>query len=236
MNNLNQSSDGPGGNQPPRPKWTNMLPWLLLAFLVLAWFLPSLLNQGGSQGNEQVSYSTFVGQVDANNVQSVTISDYTVTGVFKLPVLSQDGTTKSTQFTTTMPQFGNNDLITLLEEHHVAITITSEPSHTSTPSAPSPSSATRMMPAAMSSSMVTDQVMGSLRSATPLATSPCCCWPLYWLFCLHPDVKSICFLVHRSITGDGMKLTGASHLATLGAMEGGSRGTYPTVCIGTDRT
>jgi cell division protease FtsH len=125
--NPNQSSAGPGpqGKQPPpRPRWTNLLPWLvLLAFLVFAWVLPSLLSSGGSQGNETVSYSTFVGQVNANNVQSVTITDYTVTGVFKSPVPSADGTTKSTQFTTTVPQFGNNDLIALLQENHVSITV-----------------------------------------------------------------------------------------------------------------
>src|SRR5439155_13596988 len=73
-------------------------------------------------------YSTFVAQVNANNVQSVTISDYTVTGDFKSPVLSQDGTTKSTHFTTTVPQFGNADLIALLEAHHVAIDV--QPSST----------------------------------------------------------------------------------------------------------
>src|SRR6266536_621432 len=122
--NLNQSTEGPQGKQqPPRPTWTNLLTWLILiAFFVFAWFLPSLLGKVGTQGNETVSYSTFIGQVNDNNVQSVTISDYTVTGVFKSPVLSADGTMKSTQFTTTVPQFGNNNLIALLQEHHVAIT------------------------------------------------------------------------------------------------------------------
>ncbi len=123
--NPKQSSAEPQGKQsPPRPKWTNLLPWLILiVFFVLAWFLPSLLGQGGTQSTETVSYTTFIEQVNANNVQSVTISDYTVTGVFKSPVPSADGTTKSTQFTTTVPQFGNNDLITLLQEHQVAITV-----------------------------------------------------------------------------------------------------------------
>jgi len=100
------------------------LPWLfLLAFLVLTWFMSSLLGQGSSQNNETVTYSTFVAQVNANNVQSVTIADYTVTGVFKSQVPSADGTTKSTQFTTTVPQFGNNDLIALLQAHQVAIDV-----------------------------------------------------------------------------------------------------------------
>src|SRR5215470_15323061 len=90
---------------------------------MLIWFLPSLLSSSRSQNNETVTYSTFVAQVGANNVQSVTITDYTVTGVFKSPVLSSDGTTKSTQFTTTVPQFGNSDLIALLQEHHVTVDV-----------------------------------------------------------------------------------------------------------------
>ena len=108
----------------PRPKWTRFLPWILLiVFFVAAWFLPSLLGQGGTQNTETVSYTTFIEQVNANNVKSVTITDYTVTGVFNSPVPSADGTTKSTQFTTTVPQFGNDDLIALLQKHNVAITV-----------------------------------------------------------------------------------------------------------------
>jgi cell division protease FtsH len=99
--------------------------WLLLAILVLSWFLPSLLGQGGSQNNEAVTYSTFVVQVNADNVKSVTITDYTVTGVFKAAVLSSDGTTRSTQFTTTVPQFGNSDVIALLQQHQVVINVQS---------------------------------------------------------------------------------------------------------------
>ena len=108
----------------PRPKWTRFLPWiLLLVFFVAAWFLPSLLGQGGTQSAETVSYTTFIEQVNANNVKSVTITDYTVAGVFNSPVTSADGTTKSTQFATTVPQFGNGELIPLLQQHNVAITV-----------------------------------------------------------------------------------------------------------------
>jgi ATP-dependent Zn protease len=124
MENLSQPPAGPPG-VPPKPqgmKWTTLL-WLLLAVLLLLWFVPSLLGQGGSQNNETVTYSTFVAQVTANDVQSVAITDYTVTGVFKTPVPSSDGTTKSTQFTTMVPQFGNSDLIALLQAHQVAITV-----------------------------------------------------------------------------------------------------------------
>ncbi|MGB8347947.1 MAG: ATP-dependent zinc metalloprotease FtsH [Ktedonobacteraceae bacterium] len=125
MNDRNQPSAGPQDNQKPPslPRWARLLPWLLLACLVFALILLSLMNPGGAQSSESVSYSTFVAQINANNVQSVTISDYTVTGVFKSPVLSQDGTTKSTQFTTTVPQFGNTELIALLTAHHAAIDV-----------------------------------------------------------------------------------------------------------------
>jgi cell division protease FtsH len=125
--NPNQSSRQPEGKpSPPRSIWARFLPWILFLvfFLVVAWFLPSLLDQGGTtQSVETVSYTTFVEQVNANNVQSVTINGYTVTGVFKSPVPTADGTTTSTQFTTTVPQFGNNEIIPLLQEHHVAITV-----------------------------------------------------------------------------------------------------------------
>ena len=99
--------------------------WLLLTILVLSWFLPSILGQGGSQNNEAVTYTTFIAQVNADNVKSVTITDYTVTGVFKAAVLSSDGTTRSTQFTTTVPQFGNSDVIALLQQHQVVINVQS---------------------------------------------------------------------------------------------------------------
>src|SRR6516164_6961251 len=120
-----QSSEEPQEKpSAPLPKWTKLLPWILLiAFFVVAWFLPSFLGQGGTQSAETVSYTTFVEQVNANNVASVTINGYTITGTFKSPVPSADGTTTSTQFTTTVPEFGNNDLIPLLQEHNVAITV-----------------------------------------------------------------------------------------------------------------
>lgn len=123
MYNLNPPPAGPQGEQPPAPsKWISLI-WLLLVVLIGIWLVPALLNAGGSQANESISYSTFVAQVNANNVQEVTISEYTITGVFKSAVLAQDGTTKSTRFTTAVPQFGNENLIALLGQHHVSIDV-----------------------------------------------------------------------------------------------------------------
>jgi cell division protease FtsH len=123
--NPQPTSEEPKDKPPQLSGWAKVFPWILLIiFFVVAWFLPSMLGQnGGSQSAETVSYTTFIEQVKANNVQSVTINGYTVTGVFKSPVPSADGTTKSTQFTTTVPEFGNSDLIPLLQQHNVAITV-----------------------------------------------------------------------------------------------------------------
>ncbi|HEU5375471.1 MAG TPA: ATP-dependent zinc metalloprotease FtsH [Ktedonobacteraceae bacterium] len=108
----------------------NWLLWLTFVFLLFNWLLPSF--RGSSPANETVSYSTFLEQIRANNVQKVSISDYTVTGVFKTAVRTPDGTTKSTHFTTTVPLFGNTDLIALLETHHVAIDVQPSSSSSST--------------------------------------------------------------------------------------------------------
>src|ERR1051326_7987246 len=80
MDNLNQSSTGPQGqSSSPKLRWTSLI-WLLLVLLALSWFLPSLLGQSGSPGNETVTYSTFLAQGNAHNVQSVPLTDFTVTG------------------------------------------------------------------------------------------------------------------------------------------------------------
>lgn len=129
MDTQNQSPAKQPEGKAPRFRWTSLL-WLALTLLFLAWLLSSLLSSGGSQNSEAVTYSTFLAQITANNVQSVTITDYTVTGVFKSPVLSSDGSTKSTQFTTTVPQFGNSDVIALLQEHHATIDVQSSSGET----------------------------------------------------------------------------------------------------------
>jgi cell division protease FtsH len=115
-------SDDQGEQAPAQPKWMLLL-WLFLIALILVWFVPMLLISRGTQENEAVSYSVFVAQVNANNVQAVSIHEYTISGTFHLAVPSQEGKTTSTSFTTTAPQFGNDSLIALLEQHHVSINV-----------------------------------------------------------------------------------------------------------------
>lgn len=123
MDHLNSPpSDSQGDQTPTQPKWMLLL-WLFLIALLLVWFVPTLLSSGGTQENEAVSYSVFIAQVNANNVQAVSIREYSITGTFRFAVPSQDGSTRSTRFTTTAPQFGNESLISLLEQHHVSIDV-----------------------------------------------------------------------------------------------------------------
>ncbi len=123
------SPQGRGPTESPSPPrrswWRHPLLWLLLGMIVVFWVLPmfNISLFGISQPNAAITYSTFVAQVSADNVVSVTITDYSITGVAKTAVTSQDGKTHSTDFSTTAPQFGNSDLIPLLQQHHVSIAV-----------------------------------------------------------------------------------------------------------------
>ncbi len=120
-------SEPPQTPQPKRMWWANLLMWLALLAVVILWVLP-LFNinlLGSSTPTATISYTTFVQQVSADNVTSVTINDYTIDGIAKKPVRSEDGSTSATSFTTTVPAFGNDTLIPLLAQHHVTINVQS---------------------------------------------------------------------------------------------------------------
>jgi cell division protease FtsH len=114
-------------NQPRTSWWRHPLLWLLLGLVIIFWVLPmfNISLFGTTPSRAAITYSTFVTQVTANNVKSVTITDYSVTGVAKTAITSQDGKVHSTQFTTTVPQFGNDTLIPLLQQRHVTIDVES---------------------------------------------------------------------------------------------------------------
>ena len=107
-----------------------MLMWLLVMVVLLFWVLPAFnVNLiGSSTPTAALSYTTFVEQVTKDNVKSVTITDYTIDGVAKNPVTSEDGKTQATNFTTTAPSFGNDTLIPLLQQHDVTINVQSSSS------------------------------------------------------------------------------------------------------------
>ncbi|HEX8731971.1 MAG TPA: ATP-dependent zinc metalloprotease FtsH [Ktedonobacterales bacterium] len=105
-----------------RPWWQSPVLWLLVA-LVLTGGLVSGVLGSIQQANQRVVYSTFVRQVNANNVRSVTITGYDITGVFKTPVPSTNGQRSITDFSTTLPAFGDPELLTLLSQHDVTVDV-----------------------------------------------------------------------------------------------------------------
>jgi cell division protease FtsH len=109
--------------QPPpgRPNWRRFW-WILLLLLVLNWIITSVLL--GPPARTTVSYTFFVSQVDARNVQEITSTADTITGVFKAKVAYPPGGKDAAQvdrFTTQRPSFANDDLFTKLQSTGVLV-------------------------------------------------------------------------------------------------------------------
>src|SRR5438045_3973585 len=89
-----------------RPNWSRF--WLiLLGLLVLNWILGSLLT---GAVRPTVSYTFFLGQVNANNVKTVTSTGDAIQGTFRHQVAYPPGSSggrQVVQFTTQRPAFAN---------------------------------------------------------------------------------------------------------------------------------
>jgi ATP-dependent Zn protease len=73
------------------------------------------------------SYGTFLDQLDAGNVASVTFQGTQIDGRFRHPlnVTASNGTTPADAFRSRVPDFGDSNLIAELRKQHVAIDVTS---------------------------------------------------------------------------------------------------------------
>src|SRR5436309_7759920 len=95
--------------------------WVILAILFLANVIVSnLAFSAGQPPTVTISYNTFLDQVDAGNVVTITSTGDTITGTTKTAVKDSSGTT-STKFQTERPTFANDDLETALRQHNVVI-------------------------------------------------------------------------------------------------------------------
>jgi len=116
--------EGMGGNgqKPPRRSaWTRFW-WLLLVLLLVNWIVSSVLL--APPGRDKVSYTFFVNQVDANNVQDITSTADTIEGTFRKAVGYPPGSkdaTQVTRFTTQRPSFAQDDLFKKLESNGVQV-------------------------------------------------------------------------------------------------------------------
>src|SRR3989441_10444051 len=95
--------------------------WITLAILFVANILISnVLFSAGQPPTVTISYNSFLDQVNAGNVASITSTGESITGVAKQPVKDSSGTS-STKFQTQRPSFANDDLQAMLQQHNVVI-------------------------------------------------------------------------------------------------------------------
>ena len=99
--------------------WNNRHLWVLLLAL-LALFSWNILAQ--QMRTTQISYSTFLAQVRADNVETITVQGQEIEGTLKEPATLQDGgKTEYSAFVTYLPSFGDEKLMSLLEEKNIEV-------------------------------------------------------------------------------------------------------------------
>jgi cell division protease FtsH len=132
-----QRQDQPDGQRPRPPSlmdsFRDVRTWLtLLVLLVLNIIVVNVLFAPAQPKQVTLSYNEFTAQVAADNVVSVTSVGNAITGVTRKDVPDvNDSSQKATHFTTQRPAFATDDLVGLLQQHHV--TITAKPDTGSTP-------------------------------------------------------------------------------------------------------
>ena len=111
---------GPDGSpQSPTSHWTIIL-WLFLLFLLLGPWISSRLSSKGTQ----ISYTDFRSQLEASNVQKVTVQGEKISGQLKKPAQETTATGQTatyTEFFTYVPSFGDPQLLPLLEAQKVNV-------------------------------------------------------------------------------------------------------------------
>jgi len=104
-----------------RPFWQSRGFWIyVVALLVLNYLFSTFITSGPTRIT--VPYTTFVEQVTAGNVKSITAQSNSIQGEFKRPVTS--GSQSGALFQTERPLFAQDNLGTLLQEQNVPITAT----------------------------------------------------------------------------------------------------------------
>jgi cell division protease FtsH len=96
--------------------------WITLAILFAANILLSnLFFSAGQPPTVTISYNTFLQQVNAGNVVSITSTAESIAGNTKTPVKDSTSGQTSTKFQTQRPAFANDNLLVLLQDHSVTI-------------------------------------------------------------------------------------------------------------------
>ena len=110
--------------KPKRGFGINIRTLIIIFLIILAPWLYTMLQNNGPQ----ISYSRFLSHVRDGNVEQVTISGVEVKGKMKSPVSLDPETEESdpetfTDFTTYIPEIGDEELMPLLLENEVEVTV-----------------------------------------------------------------------------------------------------------------
>jgi len=106
-------------------------PWTILLFLLVFWWLWSSVSQFNAPPH--ISYTTFYSQLRNGNIQEVTIQGPRIEGRLDSPAQRQIGDGQSEEFSrfvTYVPSFGDETLLTQLEENGVTVQTEPEPDAT----------------------------------------------------------------------------------------------------------
>jgi cell division protease FtsH len=98
-----------------------LLIWIVAGTLAALWAWSSIY---GPQGGSQISYSEFRSQLQAGNVERVTVEGDKLTGALASPAqraTQQGDSTRYSNFTTYVPSFGDEQLMNRLEANGVEV-------------------------------------------------------------------------------------------------------------------
>jgi len=113
-----------------RPWWKRPPLWFIVIAAVLALVVGVVIEESGKRA--PTPYGTFLDQLDAGNVASVTFQGMEIDGRFKQPLDStpSSGAVQRDTFRSRVPDFGDPTLIPELRKQHVVINVTSTTSWT----------------------------------------------------------------------------------------------------------
>jgi cell division protease FtsH len=116
-----QKAAGPGGAPRPTPFWRSRGFWIYLLVLLALNYLITFVFMSGP-ARITVPYSTFITQLNTDNVKDITAQANSIQGDFKRSVTY--GSASGTLFQTERPVFATDNLEALLEQHNVPISAT----------------------------------------------------------------------------------------------------------------
>jgi len=110
-----------GGGPKPTPFWRSRGFWIYLIVLLLINYAISIFFTSGPS-RVTVPYTTFITQVNTDNIKDITAQSNSIQGDFKKSVTY--GSASGTLFQTERPVFATDNLEALLEQHNVPISAT----------------------------------------------------------------------------------------------------------------